>query len=194
MPYRTDDSGRLRVTIRSHAARTIFDSGEHRRAAGGESAQDLERRASAELVVVANSSKAISTSPVATPMVIKHPRLADLVGTWISTGTSEYGTAEIVYRFQSGGTYKHAAVLMQQRPEGVFSFTVAAKGTVTIKGDILTLRPTWGSKTLKDPEDPSRNYERPLADHSAERYHLKLSASRLVLSGHGPTLDFIRQD
>ncbi|WP_162795169.1 hypothetical protein [Nonomuraea lactucae] len=135
-----------------------------------------------------------SPSPTPTPTT-RTSGIARLVGTWVATGTSDFGTAELVYRFAADGTYKHASVVMQPRPAGVFSFTVAAKGRATVRGDTLTLRPTWGTRTLKDPEDPSRDYARPLSSLAPERYRMQWSGTALMLTGkNGSPLHFERQD
>ncbi|MFG3438422.1 hypothetical protein ACGF0J_14355 [Nonomuraea sp. NPDC047897] len=157
---------------------------------------------------VAAASPSPPTSPPASPLTSPPPSpspptsratrpigIGRLVGTWVATGASDFGTAELVYRFTADGAYKHASVLLQSRPAGVFTFTVAAKGRATLRGDTLTLRPTWGTRTLKDPEDPSRDYERPLSSLAPERYRIRWSGTGLVLTGaNGSSSHFERQD
>lgn len=48
---------------------------------------------------------------------------AELVGTWVSTDSA---SAEMIYRFFSDGRYHHAAVLLQQRPSGLFSYEIGS--------------------------------------------------------------------
>jgi hypothetical protein len=64
-------------------------------------------------------------------------------------------------RFDPDGTFAKVGVLLQQRPSGMFSFTVELAGTVTASDDRLVLTPTEGTHTLQDPDSPSSNYSRP---------------------------------
>ena len=93
-----------------------------------------------------------------------------LVGTW----DSAEGAAEIIYVFRSDGTYKHAGVLMQERPSGTFSFTIGARGTVTVRGRSLVLHPRSGTQTLHDPDDRSRDFRQPIST-APERYRWSVS-------------------
>jgi hypothetical protein len=70
-----------------------------------------------------------------------------LVGTW----DSAEGAAEILYVFKADGTYKHAGVLLQERPGGLFTFKIGARGTVTVRGRSLILHPRSGTESLHDP-------------------------------------------
>jgi hypothetical protein len=93
-----------------------------------------------------------------------------LVGMWSSAG----GAAEIIYDFRRDGTYRHAGVLLQQRESGTFSFQIGARGTVTVRGRSLVLRPRSGFQQLRDPDDPSSNYRRPIS-RRPERYRWAVS-------------------
>jgi hypothetical protein len=93
-----------------------------------------------------------------------------LVGTW----DSAEGAAEIIYVFRSDGTYKHAGVLLQERPAGLFSFKIGARGTVTVRGRSLVLHPTSGFQSLHDPEDSRRDFRRPIGT-APERYRWSIS-------------------
>jgi hypothetical protein len=93
-----------------------------------------------------------------------------LVGTW----DSAEGAAEIVYVFRSDGTYKHAGVLLQERPSGLFSFKIGARGTVTVRGRSLVLHPRSGFQSLHDPDDSSRDYRKPIS-RAPERYRWSIS-------------------
>jgi hypothetical protein len=104
-----------------------------------------------------------------------------LVGTW----DSAEGAAEIIYVFRSDGTYKHAGVLMQERASGTFSFTIGARGTVTVRGRSLVLHPRSGTQTLHDPDDSSRDFRQPIS-RTPERYRWSISGygrgARLTLT------------
>ncbi|MEU4513625.1 hypothetical protein AB0G05_29350 [Nonomuraea wenchangensis] len=114
-----------------------------------------------------------------------------LVGLWESTGQ---GNALLVYKFDEDGTYRHAGVLNQQRPSGVFSFEIAVKGQAEADGETLVLRPAEGTKTLRDPDSPSGSYrDRPMDDLSPERYSWRLADDVLVLtSGSGEAVSYKR--
>jgi hypothetical protein len=87
------------------------------------------------------------------------PLPEELVGRWVSTGS---GGAEIIYEFAADGAYKYAGVLLQQRDTGMFSFIRSAVGTVSVDGDVLTLRPDHGTEKLQDPDVPSASTEHPI--------------------------------
>jgi hypothetical protein len=99
------------------------------------------------------------------------PRLPSaLVGTW----DSAEGAAEIIYVFKADGTYKHAGVLLQERPSGLFSFKIGARGTVTVRGRSLVLHPRSGTESLHDPDDESSDYRRPIRT-APERFRWSIS-------------------
>jgi hypothetical protein len=115
-----------------------------------------------------------------------------LVGTW----DSAEGGAELIYVFRSDGTYKHAGVLLQERPAGWFSFKIGALGTVTVRGRSLVLHPRRGVQSLHDPEDDSRDFRRPI-DTVPERYRWSIagygSSARLRLTDRtGNTVTYHR--
>ena len=91
---------------------------------------------------------------------------AELVGTWIATDS---GGAELVYEFTADGTYRHAAVLLQPREAGMFSFTIGARGIVTVDGRRLVLEPQSGNQEIKDPDDASRSSKRSI-DRAPQAY------------------------
>jgi hypothetical protein len=103
-----------------------------------------------------------------------------LVGTWASAA----GGVELIYIFRSGGTYAHAGVVLQERASGLFSFEIAARGRVTVRGRVLVLHPRSGTQTLRDPDVPSRNYRRPISRKS-KRYRWSVAgfgrSARLTL-------------
>jgi hypothetical protein len=82
-----------------------------------------------------------------------------LEGAW----SSSEGDATLAYRFSADGSYRHAGLLTQPRATGVFEFTVVERGTVTVRGSRMTLEPTAGTTTRKDPDDPGGDYERPIS-------------------------------
>ena len=115
-----------------------------------------------------------------------------LVGTWISSS----GTAEIVYQFGGDGTYKYVGVLMQSRPSGTFSFTIAETGAASVEGAQLVLVPRISTETLSDPDSPSASYkDRPRA-LEPEQLTWSLDTGRAVLTlddGENPPVDYERQ-
>jgi hypothetical protein len=82
-----------------------------------------------------------------------------LVGAWSSSA----GDATLAYRFLSDGRYRHAGLLTQPRATGTFEFTVVEDGRATVRGSTLILRPSSGTTTRKDPDDPGGDYERPVS-------------------------------
>ena len=98
-----------------------------------------------------------SADPASTPAPLSEPPTAfpaELVGTW----TSSSGGAELVYEFARDGSYKYVGVLLQERPSGTFSFTVAERGAASAEDSDLTLRPSKATESLKDPDSPSSDY------------------------------------
>jgi len=115
-----------------------------------------------------------------------------LVGTWISSS----GGAEIIYQFGADGSYKYAGVLMQSRPSGTFSFTIAETGGASVDGARLVLVPRVSTESLSDPDSPSASYkDRPRA-LEPEQLTWSLGAGRAVLTlddGENPPVDYERQ-
>ena len=101
-----------------------------------------------------------------------------LVGAW----SSSEGDATLAYRFLSDGRYRHAGLLTQPRATGTFEFTVVEDGRATVRGSMLILRPSSGTTTRKDPDDPGGDYERPVSkDQKRFTWRLGTSGGRDVL-------------
>jgi hypothetical protein len=116
----------------------------------------------------------------------------ELAGGWISSS----GGAEIVYRFTADGSYKHVGVLLQRRPSGMFSFTVADSGTAAADGDVLVLSPRLATKSLKDPDSPSSSYTDRPSSLTPQRFRWSLDATSAVLTlddGSGAPVDNQRE-
>jgi len=101
-----------------------------------------------------------------------------LIGLW---GTDDPGTGEILYRFDSDGTYAYVGILLQARPTGTFRFQQQASGQFTVEGDQLHLQPTEGLETRADPDDPAGDYERPIRLVS-QSYTWRLDEAGLTLT------------
>ncbi|MGH2979866.1 MAG: hypothetical protein ACRDLQ_09565 [Solirubrobacterales bacterium] len=84
---------------------------------------------------------------------------AELIGTWTATKRGEY---ELSYVFRRDGTYRHSSEQRQRRLSGLSTFRIVARGTAIARGSTLRLRPRAGTKELRDPAEPDRNYKRPL--------------------------------
>jgi hypothetical protein len=56
---------------------------------------------------------------------------AALVGTWQSL---DQGSAEDLIEIHADGSYLRAMVLMQQRPSGMFSYSIGTRGKVEVQG------------------------------------------------------------
>jgi hypothetical protein len=95
-----------------------------------------------------------------------------LVGAW----SSSEGDATLAYRFSADGRYRHAGLLTQLRATGLFQFTVVEHGTVTVQGSQMTLKPTSGTTTRKDPDDPGGDYERRIS-RKPRRFTWRLDTS-----------------
>ena len=116
----------------------------------------------------------------------------ELVGGWIASS----GGAEIIYRFASDGTYKHVGVLLQRRPSGMASFTVADSGTAAVDGDSLVLRPRRATKSLHDPDSPGSSYDERPSSLAPQHYTWRLDAAERVLTlddGTGLAVDYERE-
>jgi hypothetical protein len=135
--------------------------------------------------MMANLSPSISLSQPSTGVP------AELVGTWVSTDS---GNAEMVYRFLSDGRYRHAGVLLQQRPSGQFSYEIAATGTMQVVGSRLVLQPTSGTQTLKDPDSPTGGWQRPIKN-DPEPYTWQLSSANVLAltDSEGNTITYRRE-
>jgi hypothetical protein len=103
-----------------------------------------------------------------------------LLGLWTSL---DQGAAETVYRFERGGTYDQASVLMQERSTGTFSYTIGMTGLISLDGDQLTLTPTSGTQSRRDPDDPAGDFDRPVTDLTAEQFTWWIADGHLVLEG-----------
>ena len=83
---------------------------------------------------------------------------AELLGSWTATPSG----VRLQYVFRRAGTYRHLSVQRLRRPGGVSRFIIEARGTAVARGGTLRLRPRSGTKKLRDPAQPGRNYTRPL--------------------------------
>ncbi len=125
-------------------------------------------------------SPAVDDQPAAVP--------AELVGTWQSV---DQGSAEDLIEIHADGSYLRAMLLMQQRPSGVFSFSVGTRGRVVVQGSTLRLAPTSGTEAMSDPDSPSDSYpERPLADLTPDDYQWSVSGESLWLAGQHGRVEF----
>jgi hypothetical protein len=102
----------------------------------------------------------------------------ELVGTWL---TFDSGNAKQIYVFAANGVYSFAGLLRQQRSSGMFTFSISAEGKVTVGSTSLVLRPLRGAKSLRDPDSPSSNYDRPVSTEP-ERYEWKVRNGILSLT------------
>jgi hypothetical protein len=105
---------------------------------------------------------------------------AALVGTWQSV---DQGSAEDLIEIHADGSYLRAMVLMQQRPSGIFSYTIATEGNVEVDGSTLRVVPTEGTESLTDPDSPSDSYTDQPTDLEPEEYQWSVSGSSLFLDG-----------
>jgi len=88
---------------------------------------------------------------------------ADLVGRWRAT---QQGGVELAYGFRPNGTYTYSLDQRQKRRGGTARFTIAAQGTFAVRGSTLKLKPRRGTKMRRDPDEPERDYVRPLEKFS----------------------------
>lgn len=134
-----------------------------------------------------------STNPSPSSRASTAPRVLPrgLAGTWTSL---DQGSAEAMYELLDDGTYRRARVLMQSRASGTFSFTIGDVGTIRVSGATVTVTPSEGTTSLKDPDSPSSNYEnRPLTDLTPERYTYSLSGDRLTLTDGNGAVSYQRE-
>ena len=112
---------------------------------------------------------------------------ADLVGTWQSV---DQGSAEDLIEIHADGSYLRAMVLMQQRPSGMFSYTIGTTGNVEVDGTTLRVVPTEGTESLTDPDSPSDSYTDQPTDLEPEEYQWSVSGSSLFLDGEFGVVEF----
>ena len=117
------------------------------------------------------------------PLVGPPPRSdpADLYGAWTATPPGY----SLRYLFNRDGTYRHSSVTRQRKQGGRSSFTIEARGTMSVRGQTLVLRPRAGTKRRRDTSDPEGDYTRPV-EKFAQRYQWAVRgsgrAARLTLS------------
>jgi hypothetical protein len=112
---------------------------------------------------------------------------AALVGTWQSV---DQGSAEDLIEIHADGSYLRAMVLMQQRPSGMFSYTIGTTGNVEVDGTTLRVVPTEGTESLTDPDSPSDSYTDQPTDLEPEEYQWSVSGSSLFLDGEFGVVEF----
>jgi hypothetical protein len=91
---------------------------------------------------------------------------ATLVGTWQTTQPRGY---KLRYVFRRDGTYTHFSGNRQKRKRGTYRFAIRARGTVTVRGRTLVLRPRNATIERHDPDDPGGDFKRSLAKR-VQRY------------------------
>lgn len=112
----------------------------------------------------------------------------ELVGTWQSV---DQGAAEDLIEIHADGTYLRAMLLMQQRPSGVFSFSIGTTGHVMVEGSTLRVVPASGTESMSDPDAPGANYnDRPLKDLTPAEYQWSMSDGSLLLDGQYGLVEF----
>jgi len=112
----------------------------------------------------------------------------ELVGTWQSV---DQGSAEDLIEIHADGSYRRAMLLMQQRPSGVFSFSIGTTGQVVVEGSTLRVVPTSGTESMSDPDAPSDSYtDRPLEDLTPNVYQWSVSGGSLWLDGQYGLVEF----
>ena len=115
-------------------------------------------------------------------------RPTELVGTWQSV---DQGSAEDLIEIHSDGSFLRAMLLMQQRPSGVFSFSIGTRGQVVVEGSTLRFAPTSGTESMSDPDAPSDSYtDRPLEDLTPDVYQWSVSGGSLWLDGQFGLVEF----
>jgi hypothetical protein len=112
---------------------------------------------------------------------------AALVGTWRSL---DQGSAEDLIEIHADGSYLRAMVLMQQRPSGIFSFSIGTEGNVEVQGTTLRVVPTEGTESLTDPDSPSDSYTNQPTDLTPEVYQWSVSGGSLFLDGEFGVVEF----
>jgi hypothetical protein len=120
------------------------------------------------------------TQPLVNPPPKADPD--DLLGSWKATQPGGY---TLRYVFRPDGTYRHVSLLRQKARKGRSSFEIIARGTVSVRGRTLVLRPRSGTKERHNDDDPAGDYKRPLERHR-QTYEWSVTGSgkdaRLVLS------------
>jgi hypothetical protein len=133
-------------------------------------------------------SESASSNP---PTVVDDQTVAfptELVGTWQSV---DQGSAEDLIEIHADGSYLRAMLLMQQRPSGVFSFSIGMTGQVVVEGSTLRLVPTSGTESMSDPDAPSDSYtDRPLEELTPDVYQWSVSGGSLWLDGQYGLVEF----
>jgi len=86
-------------------------------------------------------------------------KAATLVGTWEATQPGGY---KLRYVFRPDGTYAHASGIRQKRKAGTYSFAITSRGTATVRGRRLVLRPRSGTIERHDPDDPGGDFTQPV--------------------------------
>ena len=124
--------------------------------------------------------------PVVDDQTVAFPR--ELVGTWQSV---DQGSAEDLIEIHADGSYVRAMLLMQQRPSGVFSFSIGTTGQVLVAGSTLRLAPTSGTESMSDPDAPSASYtDRSLEDLTPDVFQWSLNGGSLWLNGKYGLVEF----
>jgi hypothetical protein len=118
------------------------------------------------------------------PLVGPPPRSdpADLYGTWTATQPGGY---KLRYVFRPDGTYRHFSGVRERKRGGRATFAINARGTMSIRGRTLVLRPRSGTQTRRDTSDPAGDYTRPV-QKTPQRYRWTIrgtgKTARLTLS------------
>lgn len=131
-------------------------------------------------------------TPVPSPArTIRKARLQRaLVGTWVTFGDSN---AKQMYVFAADGTYTFTGVQEQTRPHGVFTFSVTADGTMVADGTNLILQPLHGLKSLRDPDAPSSNYDKPISTEQESYVWARTEDTLNLTDETGLTLQYARE-
>jgi hypothetical protein len=91
---------------------------------------------------------------------------AALVGTWEARQPGGY---KLRYVFRRDGAYSHFSGIRQKRKRGTYRYAIRARGTSTVRGRRLLLRPRSGTIERHDPDDPRGDFKRSL-DKRLQRY------------------------
>lgn len=112
---------------------------------------------------------------------------AALVGTWHSV---DQGSAEDLIEILADGSYVRAMVLMQQRPSGMFSYSIGTKGNVEVQDTTVRFVPREGAESLSDPDSPSDSYTDQPTDLTPHVYQWSMSGGSLFLDGEFGMVEF----
>jgi hypothetical protein len=133
--------------------------------------------------------------PATVPIASRETRgvPADLVGRWRATQPG----VEQLYFFHPNRRYTYSLETRQERRAGTATFTIDARGTFSVRGATLRLRPRGGTKKRRDPDDPEGDYTRPL-ERFPQTFEWSIrdagDAARLVLTiGGGLAVTYTRQ-